>query len=106
MKTESRFLRCALTQLSMVHGSWELVLDIGFSEGSDSSSRHGIHSNMLICKSGRILKGPVVGSHHAGALLGPGQGERGVPRPLAVQSDVRVHVYRDRPRLHYQYRSN
>lgn len=42
-------------------------------------------------------------SHHVGALLGPGEGERGVARPLAVQSDVRVHVYRDWPGLHYQY---
>ena len=42
-------------------------------------------------------------SHHVGALLGPGEGERGVAGPLAVQSDVRVHIYHDWPGLHNQY---
>lgn len=51
----------------------------------------------------RSGEGLMVCSHHVGALLGPGEGERGVARPLAVQSDVRVHVYRNWPGLHYQY---
>lgn len=42
-------------------------------------------------------------SHHVGALLGPGERERGVARPLAVQSDVRVHIHGNGPGLHYQY---
>lgn len=45
-------------------------------------------------------------SHHIGAFLGPGEGERRVSRPLAVQSDVGVHVHRDRPGLHHQDGTN
>lgn len=45
-------------------------------------------------------------SHHVGAFLGPGEGERGVTGPLAVQSDIRVHVHCNWSGLHDQYWAN
>lgn len=44
--------------------------------------------------------------HHVGALLGPGEGERRVARPLAVESHVRVHIHRNGSGLHHQYWAN
>lgn len=45
----------------------------------------------------------MVCSYHIGALLSPGEGERGIARPLAVQSDISIYVYSNWPGLHYQY---
>lgn len=44
--------------------------------------------------------------YHAGTLFSPGESERRVSRPLAVQSDVCVHIHCNRPGLHYQYGAN
>lgn len=45
-------------------------------------------------------------SHHVGAFFGPGESERRVSRPFAVQSYVRVHIYSNWSWLHYQYWAN